>query len=239
MKKVFQEQSVQPGLFWDAVLKADLVLPLTRPFEEDMAQSNGMEDMPVQLGLDSSGKRILWIFTSVSALEEYTEKSLPCYKCNGKEMFERIKETGLETVLIGPDRITLGLDDKLVDSLAEGTVPQPPAESERVLTKETKLMVSRPSDSTAELEETFSDLFKSMPDVLEAAFLQVSDETGSRLLLGLRLESESRDDLKRVAMRVAKAAEGVMEPGKTMDVTLIGGSLNEAFQKWGKTFYRK
>jgi hypothetical protein len=42
-----------------------------------------------------------------------------------------------------------------------------------------------------------------------------------------------------VAEVVAKAAEGILDKGSTMDITLMNGSLKDAFAKWGKPFFKR
>jgi len=178
MKKVFVDMSLQPGLFWDAALKSNLYLPLARPIKE--ADEGG--DLPIQLGLDNQGKSVLWIFTSPQAMTDYTEKDFSYFKLPGKKMFERIKKTKHEIILIGPEGITLNLDSGLVTSLAEGKVPQPPEENVRNIPKDTKVKVGRAIDNTEELEDKFSVLFDEMEEVEEASFIQVEDDRGNEIL---------------------------------------------------------
>jgi hypothetical protein len=75
---------------------------------------------------------------------------------------------------------------------------------------------------------------------VEVEVVVVVEEGGDpRLLLGLRLTDTSRAHLKVIAQQVAKAAEGILDKGQSMDITLIDGSLKGAFEKWGKFFYKK
>jgi hypothetical protein len=38
---------------------------------------------------------------------------------------------------------------------------------------------------------------------------------------------------------IARASEGVLDKGKTLDITLISGSLKDAFEKFGKPFFKR
>lgn len=243
MKKVFVEGGVAPGLFWDAALKAILSVPLADRKEGDeggqAAEGGDLADMPIQLGQDAKGRNVLWIFTSKDTMKSYTGRTFESIDLPGQELFDRIQDTQFEVVLIGPGNLTLNLDMRLVQSLAKGVVPQAPEEDVRKVPRDAKVKVGRVNEDTTALEERFVSIFEDLPEVEEASFMQIEDDTGPRMLLGLKLEEESRAHLQRIAGHIAKAAEGVLAPGKTMDVTLISGSLREAFQKYGNTFYKK
>ena len=119
--------------------------------------------------------------------------------------------------------------------------------------KEAQLFVGPPTEECIPFETRFTDLFVTIPEVLEASFIQIADDSrmsdsdvstddplsNSRFLLGLRLEPETRDVFQRVAQQVARSAEGILTKGKSMDITLMNGSLKEAFEKYGKKFYVK
>lgn len=234
MRKAFQERAVNPGLFWDALLNAHLVVPLAgaAPVEDD-------RKIPMLLGEDSDGKRIVWIFTSPQAMVEYIEKDLRYLAMPSKDLLKRLEGNKHEIVLIGPDGITLNLHPELVSSLADGRVPEQPAEEIRHIPKDTQVRVGKPVDDPSALETRFIALFETLPEVLEACFIQIEDDAGSRLLLGLRLKDELREPFRRVAGLIAQASEGVLENGKTMDITLIDRSMKGAFEKWGTPFYKK
>lgn len=242
MKKAFEEQTVDVGLFWDALLNSHLVLPMA-PSEAvgtlpDLPD-DGEKQIPILLGQDVDGKYVIWIFTSTFALTEYTEQDLRFVSMPARELFQSIRESTHEIVLIGPAGLTLNLHPELVASLAEGKVPDQPAEEIRTIPKDTAVFVGKPTDEVAALEARFRTLFSNLPDVLEACFIQISDDAGSRLLLGLRLVDQSQENFKRIAGVIAKAAEGVLEKGKTMDITLLNKSLKDAFEKWGKPFFKR
>ena len=241
MKKVFIDQAVEPGLFWDAAIKAHLIMPLAKTLEKapELASDEDVQSIPVQLGVDSKGRSIVWVFTSPQVMTDYTDDHFTYVKLEGQQMFQKVLETKFEVVLIGPENLTLSLDRNLVESLANGEVPKAPEEKIRKIAKNTEVKVGEPAEDTSGLEERFIKLFEDNDNILEAAFMQVADDSGSRLILGLIMEKESRDILKNMAALIAKAAEGVLEPGKTMDITLINGSLKAAFEKYGKTFYKK
>ena len=241
MKKVFLDKKVEPGLFWDAVLKSNLYIPLSNP---DKAESGSLithneKKWPVQMGLDAKGNSILWLFTSPDIMFEYTEEQFSHLELEGQNMFSKIKDIEFEVILIGPEQITLSLAPPLIQTLAEGKTPSLPEETYRNIAKDAKVNVGKPVDNTKALEKEFSKIFKKNAEISEALFMQISDDAGSRLLLGLKMKEENRDQLRRIAGLVAKAAEGVLEPGKTMDVTFVNGSLKDAFAKWGKSFYKK
>ena len=234
MLKAFQEEAVNPGLFWDAFLNAHLVVPLAgvKPPEDD-------SQIPLLLGVDPEGKSVVWIFTSSQAMVEYIEKDLRFLTMPSKDLLKRLEGNKHDIVLIGPDGLTLHLHPELVTSLAEGRVPEQPAEEIRHIPKDTQVAVGKPVDDPSKLESRFRELFLSHPEVLEGCFIQISDDNGSRLLLGIRLADESNEEFKRIAGLIAKAAEGTLEKGKTMDITLIGRSMKGAFEKWGTPFYKK
>lgn len=233
MKKAFQEQAVNPGLFWDALLNAHLVVPLAAEREEKEGQ------IPILLGVDSEGNHVVWLFTSSQAMVEYIERDQRFLVMPSRDLFNQLQNNEHEIVLIGPDGLTLNMHPDLIASLAEGRVPEQPQEEIRNIPKDTSVMVGSPSEDTSALESKFKELFANVPDVLEACFIQIADDSGSRLLLGVRLTDESKDRFKQVAGLVAKAAEGVLEPGKTMDITLLDRSMKGAFEKWGKSFFKR
>jgi len=237
MKKAFQEQSVNPGLFWDAFVNAHLVVPLAGPKVE--VESEDDRQIPLLLGMDSEGKYVVWIFTSPQAMVDYVEKDLRYLTMSSRDLLKQLVGNSHEIVLIGPDGITLNLHPDLVSSLAEGRVPEQPAEEIRHIPKDTVVSVGKPVDDPTALESKFKELFLTLPEVLEGCFIQIADDAGSRLLLGVRLQDESREAFKRIASLVANAAEGVLEKGKTMDITLLDRSMKAAFEKWGTPFYKK
>lgn len=233
MKKVFQEQEMNPGLFWDGLLNANLIVPLAKDAEDTEKQ------IPILLGVDAEGKHVVWLFTSADAMVEYIEQDLRYITMPSRDLFERLRDNKHDIVLIGPDGITLNLHPDLVASLAEGKVPEQPAQEVRNIPKDTQVSVGAPVDDTSALEERFKKLFKGVPTVQEACFIQVADDSGSRLLLGLLLSDQSRENFKFVAGLVAEAAEGILENGKTMDITLMDRSLKGAFDKYGKPFFKR
>jgi len=243
MKKAFLEKAVAPGLFWDALLKANLYVPLSKEIEqgqvEELKEAPEGEELPMVLGLDADNKNVVWLFTSPAVLNDYIEQKLPTLELPATKVFSRMQTITYEVVLIGPDGLTLSLHPELIKTLAEGKSPDSGDQAVRYVPKEAQVYVGAPKEMTGALETKFSALFKTLPNVLEASFIQIADEAGSRLLLGLRLQDESRENLKHVTELVAKAAEGSLEKGKSMDITFIGGSLKEAFKKWGKSFYLK
>lgn len=234
MKKAFQEQTVNPGLFWDALVNAHLVVPLAQSLAEDDDRQ-----IPMLLGVDPEGKNVVWLFTSAPAMVEYIEKDLRYLTMPAKELLNRLSDSKHDIVLIGPDGITLNLHPELVASLGEGRVPEQPVEEVRHIPKDTTVSVGPPIDDASKLETRFTELFRAHSEVLEARFIQISDDAGSRLLLGLRLTDQSQDAFRKIAQLVAKAAEGVLEKGKTMDITLLDRSLKDAFEKFGSAFYLK
>ncbi len=234
MKKAFQEQTVNPGLFWDAFVNAHLVVPLAEKIVSDDDRQ-----IPMLLGVDPDGKNVVWLFTSSQTMVEYIEKDLKYLTMPAKDLLKRLTGSKHEIVLIGPDGITLNLHPDLVASLAEGKVPDQPAEEIRHIPKDTAVHVGKPTDDSSKLETRFLEMFRSHPEVLEATFIQIADDAGSRLLLGLRLVDESRESFRKTAELIAKAAEGVLEKGKTMDITLLSRSMKDAFEKFGTPFYKK
>ncbi len=239
MVKAFLEQNVAPGLFWDALLKSDLYVPLASPSSHPPSRTESIDEIAVLLGEDSRGKQVVWLFTSASTLLDYVGKEILYRNFSAPAIFDGIKDSTHEIVLIGPDGLTLNLHRKLVASLAKGEVPERAGEELRSVPKEAEIQVGPPADDREALTGKFKALFESLPEVVEAAFIQIADEVGSRLLLGLRLTEESRAHLKAAAEKVAKAAEGILDKGKSMDITLIEGSLKEAFAKWGETFFKR
>ena len=234
MTKAFVEQTVASGLFWDALLKCHLFVPVSdRP-----DQAGNEDEIPVLLGVGSGGELVIWLFTSPEAMLAYTERQLPFREVSARTLLASVADSEHDVVLIGPDGLTLSLHPELIATLADGKVPEPADEHVKSVPKEAQVFVGPPAMETEALAERFRQLFADMPQVLEATFLQVSDDAGPRLLLGLRLKEPDENALREVAGVVARAAEGVLEKGKTMDITLIDRSLKGAFEKWGKPFYR-
>ncbi len=236
MRKAFREQAVSPGLFWDALLNASLVAPLA-PAKKGEVETPDPASLPLLLGEGESGERVVWLFTSSEALVEYTEQSLRTISMASRDLLKLVLQSKHNIVLIGPDGLTLKLDRALVSSLSEGRVPAEPAEEVRAVPKESMIYVGPRSDDASVLEARFRNLFATHPEVLEADFVQIRDDAGSRLLLGLKLEDESRAAFQAIAALVAKAAEGALPPNQTMDITLTSGSLKDAFKKFGHPFY--
>ncbi len=242
MKKVFIEMAVDPGLFWDAILRAHLYIPISASKEqmkEPGFDPEQLAEIPVVLGRDAKGMDVLWLFTSPRIIQEYTEPDLPFLEFPAVKLFGSVKNLKYAVVLIGPDQITLELDPALVRTLSDGRAPEPGEENIRYIPKDTSVTVSSPPEDRVPLEKKFTEVFGDHPEVLEASFVQVSDDTGSRLLLGLKLVDESKEEFRRVAHLIAKAAEGTLDKGKTMDITLINGTLKDAFEKFGVSFYKK
>ncbi|MBV9080718.1 MAG: SseB family protein [Elusimicrobia bacterium] len=239
MTKAFIDQSVAAGLFWDALLKCELYVPIS-----DTAETAGEDEIPMLLGVGSGGELVVWLFTSPEAMIDYTDRELTYRAVPAKRLLASVADSEHDVVLIGPDGLTLSLHPDLIQTLADGRVPEPPDEDSKLVSKQAQIYVGPPSDC-AELENRFIELFQTLPQVLEAAFLQVADSApkgapaGTRLLLGLRLEDPSEDGLREVAGKVARAAEGVLEKGKNMDITLIDRSLKSAFENWGKSFFKR
>jgi hypothetical protein len=241
MKKTFIDQVTSAGLFWDALLKANLYAPLVKGTEPAHWESENEDlgDYPLLLGSDADGKNVVWLFTSPGSMKAYIEDDLPGLELPARQLFGKVGDIEYDVVLIGPDGLTLGLHPELIRSLAEGKVPEGGDQKIRFVPKDSQVTVGAPVEDTATLEKAFSALFKTIPDVLEACFIQVSDDIGTRLLLGLKMVGENRDKLRQMAEKITKSAEGVLDRGKTMDITLISGSLKEAFAKYGKPFYKK
>src|ERR1044071_189180 len=209
MKKAFVDQEAPAGLFWDALLKANLYTPLVKGTEPRAAtEEDEMEEYPLLLGVDANGENVIWLFTSPAVMTGYIEQELPYLELGSQKMFSKLQEVEYEVVLIGPNGLTLGLHPQLIKTLSEGKVPEGSDQKIRHIPKDAEVFVGAPSENTKELEDRFIDLFKKIPGVQEASFVQISDDAGSRLLLGLKLEKESREELKIVAQRVAEAAEG-------------------------------
>ena len=236
MVKAFVEQSVAPGLFWDALLRAKLYLPLPSPNQEPDPDKN---EIAFLLGVDEEEKRVIWAFTSSVALVDYLEEEFPCQEIEALTFLKSVRNSQYEVVLIGPKALTLRLHPDLMASLSQGEVPELTEEYIYTVPKDTQVMGGPPKEEPFALQQKFSELFKETPEVLEASFIQISDSFGSRLLLGLRLQSESREQLKTIASLIAKSAEGILDKGEIMDITLINGSLKEAFKKWGKPFFKR
>ncbi|MCB4756799.1 MAG: SseB family protein [Elusimicrobia bacterium] len=255
MRKVFLEKAMSPGLFWDALLKANLFVPTAKSGETLVTKTETPapgEEFPMVLGVDSEGRHIAWLFTSPQVLKDYTEQDLPYVEIAAGQIFERFKETAYDVVLIGPEQLTLKLHPKLVSSLAEGKVPEEGDIPN--MAREARVFAGPAVPAAEALEKRFSDLFQTLPEVQEAVFIQVADESflppegasgadfrpaGCRLLLGLRLKLESKEEFQRVAHLIAQATEGVLGRGETMDITLINGSLKTAFEKFGKPFFKR
>lgn len=235
MLKAFIEQTVASGLFWDALLKCHLFVPIS-----DVPNDAATDDeIPVLLGVGSGGELVVWLFTSPETMEAYTERKLAYREVPAQSLLASVSDSEHDVVLIGPDGLTLSLHPDLISTLAEGKVPEPADEQLKTVAKQAQIHVGPPSVETKPLEEKFRGIFESMPQVLEATFLQVADDAGPRLLLGLRLKNGDENALREVASVVARAAEGVLEKGKTMDITLIDRSLKAAFEKWGKPFFKR
>lgn len=237
-RKAFLDRTLQPGLFWEGLLKSDLYVPVSELVEppEDDADST---ELPVVLGQDEGGKRVAWLFTSPNAMIEYMEKEFPVLAMAAPKLLGRVLDFNVDIVLIGPDGIVLRLHPELVRGLADGRAPDGLEEEERTIPKEAQVYVGRPSEDTTALETRFAELFRELPLVLEAQFLQISDESGPRLVMGLKLSDDSHDSLRQVGELIAKAAQGVLDKGKQMEVTLINRSLKGAFDKWGRTFFKR
>ncbi len=240
MKKSFVDQEVPTGLFWDALLKANLYTPLVKGTQSRTAsEDDEMDEYPLLLGVDSAGENVIWLFTSPDVLVAYVEQDLPFLELAAQNMFSKLLDVEYDVVLIGPKGLTLGLHPELIKTLSEGKVPETGDQKVKYVPKDAEVFIGAPKDETAALEAKFIEQFKELPDVREASFVQIADEAGSRLLLGLRLENETRDILKVVAKKLAEAAEGILAKGNTMDITLMSGSLHEGFKKWGKVFYKR
>lgn len=242
MKKAFVENAMSAGLFWDALVKSNLYIPLSKEAMENVISDpeiDKLSEFPMVLGQNADGENVIWVFTSPKTMAEYTETNLRYLQMPAQTVFANLRDSEYEVYLIGPEGLTLNLDPKLIDQLADGKVPEPTEESLKHIPKDAKVYVGAVTEDSAALEEKFIQLFKTDENVIEGAFVQISDDAGPRLLLGLKLENESRPELQLVAEKIARAAEGVLAKGKTMDITLINGSLKEAFAKWGKSFYKK
>lgn len=242
MRKAFLEGVVEPGLFWDAFLKASLFVPISTGeggYKPGPQKAEGLEEFPVLLGVDSSGTHVLWLFTSPGVMTDYTERDLAYLELPSATILSNLRDTEYEVVLIGPERLTLSLHPELIESLADGKVPEPAEQEMKLVSKKSQVQVGPVDDDTGPLEERFTHLFQDEETVLEATFIKISDDSGPRLLLGLKLADESKQNFRKVAGLIAKASEGVLEKGKTMDITLIGGSLKDAFSKFGKPFYTR
>jgi hypothetical protein len=242
MRKVFLDRSLAAGLFWDALLKADLFIPLA---EKNAAAApptaeTDVRELPLLLGIDDKGTHVAWLFTSSETLVDYTERDLPYVQMNARSLLTNLMKVERDVVLIGPDGLTLRLHPDLMKSLSEGVVPDAANREIRYVPKEATVSVGpAQSEQVTALEGAFATLFGSIADVKEARFIQISDDAGPRLLLGLRLDENSRERLRVVAELVAKAAEGILPNGDSLDITLLDGSLKEAFNKHGKAFYSR
>lgn len=237
-RKAFLDRTLQPGLFWEGLIKSDLFVPVAQGAEVPDPDTDGAE-IPIVLGQDETGKRVAWVFTSPGAMVEYMEKEFPVMAMAAPRLLKRVLEFEVDIVLIGPDGVVLRLHPELVRGLSEGKAPETLEEEERTVPKEAQVYVGRPSEDTTALEARFKELFETVPEVKEAQLLQMSDDAGPRLVMGLRLNDDSKDALRRVGELIAKAAQGVLDKGKSMEVTLINRSLKGAFEKWGKTFFRR
>lgn len=242
MRKAFLEGVVEPGLFWDAFLKANLYVPISTGeggFKPGPQKAEGLEEFPVLLGVDSSGSHVLWLFTSPTVMTDYTERDLAYLELPSGTILTNLRDSEYEVVLIGPERLTLSLHPDLIESLADGKVPEPADQEMKLVSKKSQVQVGAVDDDTGPLEGRFKTLFENDDSVREAVFIKITDDSGPRLLLGLKLTDESKQNFRRVAGLIAKASEGVLEKGKTMDITLIGGSLKDAFEKFGKPFFKR
>lgn len=254
MRKVFLDNAIEAGLFWDALLKANLYVPLAEDKPKEKLEEIPLETpdgYPMLLGVDADGNNIVWLFTSPTVMKEYLQHEYPHLEIGATEILAHFEESKNDVVLIGPEQLTLKLHPKLVASLAEGKVPEGVENTN--IAKEAKVFVGPATEEAVALESKFKELFNSLPEVLEAVFIQVADDAimpaegeapptepaNARLLLGLRLQTESREAFQRIAQLIAKSSEGVLDKGRTMDITLIDGSLKEAFKKWGKPFFTR
>src|SRR5690242_10359769 len=79
MRKAFLDRTMAPGLFWDALLKADLVIPTSDDQEQAPVDvpKDELDEVPMRLGVDSQGRYVVWLFTSLAALTDYTDRELP------------------------------------------------------------------------------------------------------------------------------------------------------------------
>ena len=234
MTRAFVDESVAAGLFWDALLKCQLYVPVS-----ERATGAEEDEIPMLLGVGGGGELVVWLFTSPEVMAAYTERQLTYRAVAARTLFANVADSEHEVVLIGPDGLTLSLHPDLIATLAEGKVPEAPEQELKMVSKQAQINVGAPSLESGALESTFRDLFATLPQVAEASYIQVADDAGPRLLLGLRLDDPSEDRLREVAGLVARAAEGVLDKGKTMDITLIDRSLKGAFEKYGKVFYRR
>jgi hypothetical protein len=242
MRKAFIDGDVEAGLFWDAFIKSNVYVPLSQPTGEmktGRQKADGLEEFPVLLGVDSKGTHVLWLFTSPAVMLDYTERDLPYLELSATTVLNNVRDSEHEVVLIGPERLTLSLHPDLISSLADGNVPEPVDKKMKTVPKEAEVQVGPVQESTLALEERFKELFDSESSVLEATFIEVADDSGPRLLLGMRLSDESKANFRHIAALIAKASEGVLGKGKTMDITLINGSLKGAFEKYGKPFFQR
>lgn len=234
MTKAFVDETVAAGLFWDALLKCNLYVPVS-----ERAVGAEEDEIPMLLGVGGGGELVVWLFTSPEVMASYTERQLTFRDVPARTLFASVSDSEHEVVLIGPDGLTLSLHPDLIATLADGKVPEAPEEEMKMVSKQAAINVGAPSLNSETLEARFRELFEKLPQVAQASFIQVADDAGPRLLLGLRLDDQTEDRLREVAALVAKAAEGVLEKGKTMDITLIDRSLKGAFEKWGKVFYTR
>lgn len=240
MKKAFNEGAFAPGLFWDALLNSHLYIPITDEEDGESGEaSERAEEIPLLLGVDADGRQVIWLFTSPKSMFEYTEQDLKFRSILAPRLFGSLLETKYQIVLIGPEALTLSLHPDLVRSLSERKVPEVSEGDIRHMPKDAQVFVGKPSEDITNLEKKLTELFAGMPNVMEACFIQISYDGAPRLLLGLKLIEESKENLRRVAEAVAKASEGVLERGKEMDITLMNLSLKNAFAKWGVSFYKK
>src|SRR5262245_10457226 len=78
MTKSFVENKIEPGLFWDALLKANLYLPVSAKDASAGKEVDELSDeIPILLGTDAEGTEVLWLFTSPQIMRDYIEEDLP------------------------------------------------------------------------------------------------------------------------------------------------------------------
>jgi hypothetical protein len=113
MRKAFIEGEAEPGLFWDAFLKANLYVPVSTGgetgYKPGPQKAEGLEEFPVLLGVDSSGNHVLWLFTSPHVMSDYTERDLAYLELPAPTILSNLIDSDYEVVLIGPERLTLSL----------------------------------------------------------------------------------------------------------------------------------
>jgi hypothetical protein len=170
MRKAFIEGEAEPGLFWDAFLKANLCVPISTGgesgFKPGPQKAEGLEEFPVLLGVDSSGNHVLWLFTSPHVMADYTERDLAYLELPAATVMANVRDSDYEIVLIGPARLTLSLHPDLVNSLADGKVPEPAEQDMKLVSKSAKVEVSELKEGGDKLAARFSDVFENEPLIL-------------------------------------------------------------------------